>query len=212
MGRLGRWIAGSMVLLAAGLAPAGVYEDMVHAVNNDDERTVIGLLKKGVDVNSIGPNGDSLLIIAVRHGNPAMVKTVLDGRPRVNLRNAHGETALMLAALNGRLEVARQLLERGAEVNHAGWTPLIYAAVHNRTEVARLLLKQGALVNAQAANGTTALMMAVREGHLEMALLLLENGADIDLRNGDGQSALGLAKARDRADIVKLLVRAGAVE
>jgi hypothetical protein len=201
-----------MVLLTTGLAAAGVYEDMVHAVNNDDERTVTELLKKGVDVNSIGPNGDSLLIIAVRHGNPAMVKAVLDGRPRVDLRNAQGETALMLAALNGRLEVVRQLLERGAEVNHGGWTPLIYAASRNQVEVARLLVKQGAQVNAQATNGTSALMMAVREGHLQMTLLMLELGADINLRNDDGQSALGLAKARDRADIAQLLVRAGAVE
>ena len=100
----GKRVLGAWLLIAATVAGAGVYEDMLHAVNNDDERAVGDLLKKGVDVNTVGPNGDSLLMLAVRQGKPAMVKTVLDARPRVNARNAYGETALMLAAFSGQLE------------------------------------------------------------------------------------------------------------
>jgi ankyrin repeat protein len=198
--------------LPAAVGAAGVYDDLIHAVNNDDERTVAELLKRGVDVNSVGPNGDSLLMLAARHGRPPMVKLVLDAQPRVNARNAYGETALMVATFRGHTDVVRQLLARGAEVNHPGWTPLSYAAAQNRMDIARILMSQGAQINAQAENGTTALMMAAYEGHLSMVLLLMEHGADLALRNRDGQTALGLARAREHREISELLRRAGGVE
>ena len=86
-----------VLMLTAGMALGGVYEDMLHAVNNDDEHTVAQLLKRGVDVNTVDANGDSLLALAARRGKLEMVKTLLDARPRVNSRNGRGETALMLA-------------------------------------------------------------------------------------------------------------------
>jgi ankyrin repeat protein len=41
-----------------------------------------------------------------------MVKTLLAARPKVNARNSSGETALMLAAFGGHLEVVQILLAR----------------------------------------------------------------------------------------------------
>jgi len=185
---------------------------MLDAVNNDDERSVAELLKRGMDVNTVGPNGDSVLMVAARHGKPGMVKTVLDARPRINVRNAFGETALMLAVFQGHTEVVRQLLTRGAEVNHSGWTPLMYAAARDRVEIARILISQGAQPNAQAENGTTALMMAAREGHLKMVLVLLEHGAELNQKTPAGYTALGMARGNGRRDVVEMLTRAGAVE
>src|SRR5262245_57796831 len=122
--RLGVWVvtAGLMAGTATAALGASVYEDVLHAVNNADEGTVAQLLAKGVDVNTVGPNGDSLLMIAARHGKPQMMKAILAARPRVNQRNGYGETALMMAAINGHVEAARQLLAQGAELNHGGWT------------------------------------------------------------------------------------------
>src|SRR5689334_20443815 len=191
-----------ILLLTGGTAVAGVYEDMLHAVNNDDEQTVAQLLKRGVDVNTVDANGDSLLALAARRGKPEMVKTVLDARPRVNSRNSRGETALMLATFNGHTDAVRALLAQGAEFNHSGWNPLIYAAARNRMDIARILIGRGAQVDGEAENGTTALMMAAREGHLQMVLLLLEHGANINHKTKSGYSALTMAKDKDRREIV----------
>src|SRR3972149_11117650 len=108
-------------------------------------------------------------------GNGGTVKALLAPRANVNSRTALGETALMLAALRGDLEVVRQLLVHGAEVNPSGnWTPLIYAAVKGSVEISRLLLAYGADINATVdSNGLTALMMAAREGHADLVALLL---------------------------------------
>jgi ankyrin repeat protein len=188
---------------------------MVHAVSNDDERTVASLLKRGVDVDTVvaDTDGATLLIVAAKTGKPAMMKTLLAAHPKVNARNGRGETALMLAAFGGHLEAVQLLLANGAEVNPPpGWTPLIYSAAANSMEVGRLLLKSGAQVNARSASGTTALMMAAREGHLSMVLLLMEHGADLGIRNEDGATALKVARDRGKREIAEMLTRAGAKE
>lgn len=197
-------------LLAAGSATAGVYEDLMNAIAIDDRAAVETLLKRGVDPDTVSPQGEPLVLLAVREGKLEVLKAVLAHRPKVNARNALGETALMLAAIRGRMDMVRLLLESGAAVNQPGWTPLIYAAAGSQTDIARLLIERGAQVNAAAENGTTALMMAAREGHLSIVLLLMEKGADLNYRSPFGWTALGVAESRNRKDVVELLIRAGA--
>jgi len=196
--------------LTCGGALAGVYEDLMNALALDDRAAVEVLLKKGVDPDTVSPKGDPLVLIAVREGKLEVLKTVLAHRPRVNARNALGETALMHAAIRGRMDMVKLLLDAGAAVNQTGWTPLIYAAAGNQPEIARLFIDRGANVNAAAENGTTALMMAAREGHLPIVLLLMEKGADINYRSSFGWTALGVAESRNRKDVAELLLRAGA--
>ncbi len=198
-----------LLVLAAGVA-AGVYEDMIHAVKMDDERTVAELLKRGVDVDMVSPEGEPLLNLAIKEGKPGMIKTLLAARPKVNARNAYGESAVMLAALRGQTETVRWLLGQGAQINHSGWTPLMYAAVNNHLEIARMLIERGADVNATAENGSTPLMMAAREGHQQMVLLLLDHGADVNHRTKFGYSALEVARDRGMREVTDILIKAGA--
>jgi hypothetical protein len=154
----------AVLVLASGTAAAGVYEDMMNAIAIDDRATVEALLRKGVDPDTVSPKGDPLVMLAVREGKLDVLRAILAHRPRVNARNALGETALMLAAIRGRMDMVKLLLDQGAVVNQPGWTPLIYAAAGNQLDIARLLIERGADLNAAAENGTTALMMAAREG------------------------------------------------
>lgn len=191
-------------------ASAGVYEDMLQAIKIDDAATVSSLLQRGMDVNTVSPQGETLLMLAAREGNPGVVKALLAARPRLDRKNPLGESALMLAAIFGHTQIVTLLLDSGAPVNQSGWTPLIYAAARNQIEVARLLVTRGADVDASSDSGTTALMMAAREGHLRMVLLLLELGADARLTNDQNQSALTLAQGRGHDDVVSVLRRIGA--
>ncbi len=127
-------------------------------------------------------------MIAARQGYVATVQLLLAARAKVDQRNRFGDTALMVAALNGHVAVVKQLRARGAEVNFAGWTPLIYAATGGHDEIVRYLLAEGADVDAQSPNGTTALMMAVREGRPATAELLLARGANPNLATRTGRA------------------------
>ncbi len=64
------------------------------------------------------------------------------GSVNINGRDNLGRTALHLAAMRGHTEVARLLLERGAEAECAdndGWTPLRWAVANRCHELAELL-------------------------------------------------------------------------
>ena len=96
---------------------------------------------------------------------------------------SHG-TALRKACLKGYIEVTKQLLAAGADVNanfDNGISPLHYAAVSGRKEVAELLIAEGADVNAKDHKGRTPLDLAIGTGwgqrHPETADLLHKHGA-----------------------------------
>src|SRR3990172_2455710 len=98
-------IISSLILpLFCQLAAAGAYEDMLEAVNKDDVATVTQLLKRGLDTKTTDREGNSLLILAAKEGSLETVRVLLAARAQVDARNALGETALMLAALQGHLE------------------------------------------------------------------------------------------------------------
>ena len=55
-----------VLAFAPACAAAGVYEDMMHAIKVDDNQEVASLLGRGVDVDTVSPEGESLLMLAVR--------------------------------------------------------------------------------------------------------------------------------------------------
>jgi hypothetical protein len=73
---------------------------------------------------------------------------------------------------NGHLEVARELLARGAAVDSANirrWAPLRIASRNGHVEVVRVLLGAGADVGTPQRSGQTPLFSAAVNGHVEVA-------------------------------------------
>jgi ankyrin repeat protein len=202
----------ALAAVAAAAHAQRLYDDFIIAVANDRAGEVRQMLQRGMDPDTADASGDPVLLIAARAGNAATVDVLLAGRARVDARNRFGDTAVMVAALNGRLDIVKKIVERGAELNPSGWTPLIYAATGGHDDVVRYLLREGAKIDAQSPNGTTALMMAVREGRFTTAELLIASGADVNRRNQDGASALDWAKRSGDKELVAKLRRAGARE
>ena len=69
-------------------------------------------------------------------------------------------------------------------------SPLISAAVFGKTEIARALIEAGADVNLKNNEGSTALHSAAFLCRLEIVEMLVENGADKGLINNYGSTAL----------------------
>jgi len=205
-----------LVLLAFAAATfpahADLHEDFIIAVSNDRVADVKQFLARGVDPNTVGPNGEPALVLAARAGYTGTVDALLAAKANVNARSPVGDSAIMAASLNGHLELVKKLRARGAQIDGPGWTPLIYAATGGQDAVVQYLIAEGASVNAVSPNGTSALMMAVREGKGSTVSLLLAKGADVNQRNQSGGTALAWAVRGNEQAMATQLRRAGAKE
>ena len=113
-------------------------------------------------------------------------------------------TPLVIAAVEGRLELARLLLDNGANVNwqsgrklsesvydsSAGWSALLQAAGAGHSDVVELLLDRGADINIRWDFGRTALHEAAIFGRASVVELLLDRGVEVDARDLSGATAL----------------------
>ncbi|WP_300555311.1 ankyrin repeat domain-containing protein [Limnohabitans sp. Rim8] len=187
-------------------AQAGSYEDFFKAVQVDNVRTVQMLLQRGFDPNTVNPEGVPALMLAVRE--PSLkVAELLAGWPqtRAEIRNAHDESPLMLAALKGYFPLVKKLVNNDADVNKPGWTPLHYAATGGHVPVIEFLLEESAYIDAESPNGTTPLMMAAMYGSPEAVKVLIQAGADLTLKNQQGMTALDFAVRGQRANARELI-------
>ena len=166
-------------LSANGLTQAQLDAGLVSEVEDNDLEGACEYLRKGANI-------DVVYTPAIRSGD------------------AIKRTPLVIAAVNGRLELSRFLLNNGANVDWqsgralpesaydggAGWSALALAAAAGHGDVVGLLLDQGANVDIQWDFGRTALHEAAIFGRASVVELLLARGAAVDVRDLNGETAL----------------------
>ena len=168
-------------------------------------------------------------------GTGALAQALLDAGAPVDGDPTDSETPLMTAASYGDAEVARVLVQAGADLSATaaadaggvpGGTALRHAAVFGMADVADVLLAAGAtdLVQAAAAGDVSvllrpgtperdrvaALRIAAEHGRLGVIDRLLAAGTPVDGVDRDGSTALHEAAYSGRADSVSHLLAAGA--
>jgi ankyrin repeat protein len=190
--------------LVTAPAHAASIDSLVKSVKFDDDKGVAKDLASGLDPNATDDQGMPLLVLAAREKSDKVAALLLDNPgTKIGAEDRAGENALMLAALNGDLDLVKLLVTKGAEVNKKGWTALHYAAANGHDDIAKLLIGYSAFVDAQSPNGTTPLMMAARGDHISTLKLLLDSGADINAKNQIGMNALDFAKRYKAPDAIK---------
>ncbi len=195
-----------IIFIVVSSARAGAYEDFFIAINRDDDRGVAKLLERGFDPNSRDPKGQTGLILALRDDSPRVAEALWKSPALdVDVENASGENALMMAALRGQLAWMQRLLDRGAQVHKDGWSPIHYAATGQEPKTVALLLERGAPVEALSPGKDTPLMMAARYGAEASVDLLLARGASASVTNGRNLDAVDLARAGGRDFLVERL-------
>jgi ankyrin repeat protein len=152
------------------------------------------------------------LLTAIRQGDAAAVRSLLDRGADVNARDETGATALMHAALNADVALVQFLLRKGAEVNlrnRAGATALLWA-LHDPAKV-KLLVDHGADVGVTvgAAHTTPVHLAAGIPGALPTLKLLLKKGARLKASASNFTPLMAACLSGDR-EIVQFLIDRGA--
>lgn len=146
------------------------------------------------------------LLQAVRNNDVAGAEVLFSKGMDVNTTDPGGNTLLMLAAREDRIELAKSLLRRRAGVaarNSYGENALMLAAGTGSPEMVTLLVEHGAPVNQ---SGWNPLIYAAWQGKTQIVKYLLEKGADIDAVAPNGVSALMMATRGGHLEAVKLLL------
>jgi len=144
-------------------------------------------------------------------GETATVLRMLDGHPALlDSYSEDGFPAVGLAIFFRNPELARILIDRGADVNAAarnafGVAPVHAAAAVRDIATLQLLLEHGANPNARQQLGYTPLHTAAQLGDEVMLDLLLAHGAEAGLAGDDGKTPSNLAAAHGHSEIVKRL-------
>lgn len=181
----------------AGQGTAGAVTPLLLAIYHGRSDVVELLLARGVALS---------FVEACALGRLDDVRKRLAGnRALLEERSPDGHTALGFAIFFRQRDVARFLIEEGADVStHANnaqqVAPVHAAAAVCDRDTMRMLLARGADVQAVQQGGYTPLHGAASRGDIEMAKLLLEHGAGRDVRGEDGLTPAQVARKYGKAE------------
>lgn len=165
-----------------------------------------GIVAAAVLALALAGEREDALLGAVRKGDVAAVKALLDQGVAVDTHFRYDRTPLSFAADRGNVELVKLLLERGADVNSKDTfyeaSPMSLAAAQGHVEVVRLLLARGATAD------DDIFFAAVRKANVEMLELAFKY---VKMRPELLSSGLELAEKESAAAVAARLREAGAV-
>jgi len=212
-------------------------QTLFEAIRSNDAAAISALLDGDPSLVDARVNGVTPILFAVYNGHAELAQLFLDRGAAMTFAEACalGEEARALQMLDAdpallavnsedgfppvglaiffrHPTLARQLIERGANVNAAATNAFRVAPIHAAAAVrdagmVRLLLARGADANARQQLGYTALHTAAQHGDGEIVELLLAHGADPRAAGDDGKIPADLAEAHGQMEIVKRLTR-----
>ena len=109
--------------------------------------------------------GFTALMFAARNGHEDVAKVLIKGGADPKLTNGDGATAMIVAIVNDRFDLASQLLDLGADANDGS----LYFAVDMHDATTDMRARDGSRLRANHPNKSTA---------LDLVKLLLDRGAD----------------------------------
>ena len=141
------------------------------------------LIARGANVNAKELwRGQTALMWAAAGGLPAMAKELIAHGADVNTQSVVNNWERDVTA-----EPRRKYMPLG------GWTPLLFAAREGSLDVAKVLVEAGADLNKPDPDLVSPLVTAIVNGHYDVAAYLVERGADVNVADRWGRAALWAA-------------------
>jgi ankyrin repeat protein len=184
-------------------------KELFYAVTENQLDLTKYLLENGADPNAKCDNKqETVLHCAVRKGNYDICQLLVLSGADINELDSDCRTALSYAVTENQRDLARYLLEKGANPNKGSGKPLLHYAVKTGNyEICQLLVSNGSSIDAKDKKERTALFYAVTRNQTDLARYLLENRADPNAKCDNKQErVLHWAVRKGNYDMCQLLV------
>ncbi|MGI2261738.1 ankyrin repeat domain-containing protein [Candidatus Cardinium hertigii] len=189
----------------------------------------------GIDMLNVkrGPYGMTPLMDAAADGCLEDLKSLIQKKAGLNVKDNNGRTALMYAVQSRRVDAVRLLLEESKSLpttgvfsnnpvdqqNHEGFTALIQAVVNNEKVMVEELLKCcNPNLEIKDDEGHTALQYAAIFGHVDILKLLIDKKSNLETRDKEQRTPLISSviqvkeiEPKTIRDTIALLIKSGAV-
>ena len=179
--------------------------------NRTPPRMIEFLVRNGVRVNSITPNGDTTLHLAVAGYSQStclnLVKIFVGAGVNAATRNYQEKNVFEVAFERGYISAVEHLISPDFPLPH----DVLLVALQSRStpQVIEALVRNGADVNYNMPDGDSVLHLAysnyIDETHLDLVNMFIEAGCDPTLRNSKGKTAFDVAIERGHTSIIKHL-------
>lgn len=182
-------------------------DEATAALQHKDLDTFLTLLSTKIqDINAVNGKGDTLLIVAATLGDEEALKELIMAGADINKPNAFTkDTALIRSLYNGYPEIARRLVNSGANLNvtnNYGHSPLFIALEKNYPEVIDKFLLSGVRTGL---NKEYLFRSSGTKNHLGV-LTMLKGGVDPNVKNEKGNTPLIISASLGDVPSVKTLL------
>lgn len=144
------------------------------------------------------------------------VSSIIRSEPCVDEQDSDGTTSLHLAAAHGHQEVARALIDLGADVNMVNsqqQNAVLLAARSGHVALVEFLLLHKACYNAPDLDGYNALDWAIINGHTAtLEAIMRMSDSTVKVHDDSKSRALVLAARTGNSSVVASLIEQGAVD
>lgn len=163
------------------------------------------LLNAGADVTAPFSNKETPIEVAIREGHTSLAEYLRKRVKRlaacmdileVVARGDHERIKEIVVQVPNSVNVHSA---------KSRWTPLLIAVRAQQLEIAKTLLQHGADVHARSMDGKAAIAFAVDAGNLAMVKVLLEGGARIDQIDPAGTDLRAYAEEQGQTAIVEFI-------
>ena len=160
-------------------------------------------------------NREEKFINACLEGNKRFVERYIKNKEDLNVTDyQYNNTGLIYAIHNGYYDIAKILIDAGADINKQnklGGTALSVAAFNEDKKILKLLIDNNVNLNSKLKkDGHTPLICASHEDNTDIVKILVEAGADVNIKDNDNMTALNYAVYNDNYEIAEILVNKGA--
>lgn len=189
------------------------HKALIKALEKDDYADKLIAIYKEYpgEIDLHGPIERNLLMSAAYHGSKKVVEALVESGWNVNLMSkGNGDTAFIAAVCSGNLEIAKYLIEQGADPyaqRNVGRNALMEACKWKREDIAIWLSNTFSYDLDQVDKfGETALHHAAINGAM-MTIIgkLVLKGANEQIKNNNGKTFIEVAGAKSANDIKRYL-------